>query len=77
MKKTVILLSIAGALAVASCNTKSCRCYEFNNGRWTGPFTYSAYQGTPCGNLNSTTTLCNEMEDPVLDPDDIAIGKKK
>jgi len=77
MKKFAILLLIAGAFAMTSCNTKSCRCYEYTNGRWTGPFTYGAVAGTPCGNLNTTNTLCNEMEDPILDPDDIAVGKKK
>lgn len=77
MKKIAILLLIAGAFAMASCNTKSCRCYELNNGRWTGPFTYSTYAGTACGTLNNSTTLCNEMEEPILNPDDIAVGKKK
>lgn len=62
---------------MASCNTKSCRCYELKNGRWTGPFTYSAYEGTPCGRLNTTTTFCNELEEPILDPDDIAVGKRR
>ncbi len=77
MKKIAILLLVAGAFAMTSCDTKSCRCYEYNNVRWTGPFTYSTYSGNPCESLNTSTTVCNEMDDPILDPDDIAVGKKK
>ncbi len=77
MKKLAFLLLIAGTFAMASCNTKSCRCYERHSDRWTGPVTYSTYVGTPCGDLNTPTVLCNEMEDHILNPDDIAVGKKK
>jgi len=76
MKKLAVLILIAGAFAMTSCTTKSCRCYEYTNGRWTGPYTYSTYAGNSCGSLNTPTTLCNEMDDPILDPDDIANGKK-
>lgn len=65
------------ALLFASCDTKECRCYSFSGTRWTGPSTSSALAGTPCADLNTTTTLCNEMDDPILDPSDIAVGKKK
>lgn len=77
MKKIALLILVAGTCMLASCSTKSCRCYEYVSGRWTGPITYSAMAGTPCGNLNTPTTYCNEMDDPILDPSDIANGKKK
>ena len=47
----------------ASCDTKQCRCYE--------------YVGNRCDDLNTKTYFCNEMDDPILDPSDIAVGKKK
>lgn len=76
MKKILILVLVAGAGLLTSCDTKSCRCYEYVNGRWTGPSTTITLAGTACGDLNSGTTYCNEEDDPIIDPDDIAIGKK-
>jgi len=76
MKKIALMILVAGTLLLASCDTKSCRCYEHINGYWTGPVTYNAMAGTPCGDLNTPTTFCNEMDDPIIDPRDIADGKK-
>lgn len=77
MKKIVFLILAVGTLGLTSCNTKSCRCYEYVGSRWTGPVTTSALAGTPCGNLNNPSLYCNEMDDPIIDPSDIANGKKK
>lgn len=72
-----MLLAVAGVMALASCDTKECRCYNYQNNRWTGPFTYGTAVGTPCRELNNPNRYCNEMDDPIIDPNDIAIGKKK
>lgn len=64
-------------LALASCDTKDCRCYDYQGNRWVGPHTTVTTAGTPCSSLNSPTHYCNEMDDPIINPDDIAIGKKK
>lgn len=77
MKKLAFFIIGAALCTLASCDTKSCRCYEYSGGRWTGPRTYTTQYGTACGALNTSTTYCNEMDDPILDPNDIAIGKKK
>lgn len=76
MKLRPTLLIVLGAIAMASCNTKDCRCYELVGSHWTGPATTLANAGTPCSSLNSSTRKCNEMEDPILDSGDIAVGKK-
>lgn len=75
MKIRLAILALT-AMAMASCNTKDCRCYELVGNHWTGPQTTLADAGTPCASLNSNTRKCNEMEDPILDPGDIAVGKK-
>lgn len=79
MKKIAILLIIAGVTTLASCTftTKNCRCYEYIGSRWTGPRTTTASAGTPCSSLNTKTYQCNEMDDPILDPNDIAEDFKK
>lgn len=77
MKKTLIALAALCLLGLASCNSKNCRCYEFVNGRWTGPHTTLAADGTRCNTLNTRERLCNEMEDPILNPDDIGVDYKK
>lgn len=76
MKTKLTLLLFAGALAFASCTTKDCRCYEMTGSGWTGPHTTATIAGTPCADLNSPTRYCNEMSDPYIDPNDIAVGKK-
>lgn len=77
MKKFIIALVILSALGLSSCNTKDCRCYELVGGRWTGPRTNITSAGTPCSSLNNRTVVCNEMEDPILNPDDIGVDSKR
>ncbi len=74
MKKMSFLLIVAGIMMLASCTfaTKNCRCYEYLGSRWTGPHIATTAEGTPCNRLNSTTYQCNEMLDPIIDPNDIA-----
>ena len=76
MKKILFLIAL-GSIALAACSSKQCRCYDYTGNRWTGPNTTAAVAGTPCADLNTSTRKCNEMDDPILDPNDIAVGKKK
>lgn len=77
MKKITIILALFGAVCLSSCNVKECRCYQFVGDRWTGPNANYTSPENKCAALNNQTTLCNEMDDPILNPDDIAVGKKK
>lgn len=77
MKKILTCMALVAFLALASCGSKDCRCYEFVNGRWTGPHTTLTADGTPCSSLNSVSMLCNEMDDPILNPGDIGVDTKK
>ena len=77
MKLKFTLLLALGALALASCDSKSCRCYELINTQWTGPNTSYVAAGTRCSDLNSRTRLCNEMDEPIIDPHDIGVDTKK
>lgn len=77
MKKIILPLAATCLLALASCDGKSCRCYEMVGGRWTGPSTTVTAAGTRCNDLNSAYRKCNEMDDPILDPDDIGVDTKK
>lgn len=77
MKFKLILLFALGALALASCDSKSCRCYELVNAHWTGPNTTVTTAGTRCSALNNSYRVCNEMDDPILNPDDIGVDTKK
>lgn len=77
MKKFGILMAAIGLLSLCSCNVKECRCYHFDGNRWNGPNASYTSPDTKCSSLNNNSTLCNEMDDPILNPDDIAIGKKR
>lgn len=82
MKKISIKMGLASVallatVLLASCNMKQCRCYEYVGNRWTGPVTTDTYSGNRCETLNTNSYLCNEMDDPILNPDDIAVGKKR
>ena len=77
MKLKLTLLLALGALALASCDSKSCRCYELVNAHWTGPSTTVTAAGTRCASLNNSYRVCNEMEDPIIDPSDIGVDTKK
>ncbi|MBO4600596.1 MAG: hypothetical protein J5641_07640 [Bacteroidales bacterium] len=77
MKLRHTLIIALGALALASCDGKSCRCYELVGSHWTGPNTTYAESGIRCAELNNRTRYCNEMDDPILDPNDIATDTKK
>ena len=77
MKKTLApLLLVSGILLLASCDTKECRCYELSGTRWTGPSTTMTTAGTRCADLNDRTRKCNEMDEPILNPDDIGVDEK-
>jgi len=82
MKHSKLLFAAAAAaLLLSSCdmvlNTKNCRCYELTDGRWTGPTTEVASPSRQCSSFNTASLLCNEMDEPILDPSEIAVGKKK
>lgn len=77
MKKYIIALAALALFSLSSCDTKDCRCYQLVGGRWTGPHTTVATAGTPCNSLNSRTEVCNEMDDPILDPSDIGVDNKR
>ena len=76
MKKTIPALAAIAMLTLASCDTKECRCYEYTGTRWVRTTT-STLAGTACNSLNTDTYKCDEMSDPVIDPNDIASKKKK
>lgn len=84
MKKSLTLLLLLGTLAMVSCNpavvsysAKECRCYELANSHWTGPHTRITSSANRCSDLNSRTRLCNEMDEPIIDPNDIGVDEKK
>ena len=77
MKKLLLSLAALSLLGLASCDSKSCRCYELVGNRWTGPSTTSTMAGTRCNELNTSYRMCNEMDDPILNPDDIGVDNKK
>ena len=77
LKLKLILILVLGATALASCDGKSCRCYELVGNRWTGPNTTVTAAGTRCNQLNNSYRVCNEMDDPILDPSDIGVDTKK
>ena len=77
MKKLLILALGTIALTLSSCDSKSCRCYELVNAHWTGPNTSYVAAGTRCSDLNNSYRKCNEMDDPILDPEDIGVDTKK
>ncbi|MBQ9863883.1 MAG: hypothetical protein IJM33_00930 [Bacteroidales bacterium] len=78
MKKTLVTLLLAlTSLSLASCGSKDCRCYELSGSHWTGPHTTMTAAGTRCADLNSRTLKCNEMEEPIINPDDIGVDNKK
>lgn len=77
MKKILLPILAVAAVLLVSCDTKECRCYTLSGNRWVGPTTTYTVAGTPCASLNTGTDQCNEMDDPIIDPDDIAVGKKK
>lgn len=78
MKKTLApLLLVLGVLALTSCDSKDCRCYELSGSHWTGPYTTVTTAGTRCADLNNRTRKCNEMDEPILNPDDIGVDTKK
>ena len=55
-------------LAMASCDTKECRCYETSGSRVIKVYT-STLAGSPCSDLNiPSSRRCDEMSDPDLDP---------
>ncbi len=78
MMKNILILTLGVlALTLTSCDSKSCRCYELVNAHWTGPNTTLAAAGTRCATLNNSYRVCNEMEEPILDPRDIGVDTKK
>ena len=77
MKKIFLAIAALSLLGLASCDGKSCRCYDLVGSRWTGPSTTSTLAGTRCSELNTTRRVCNEMDDPILNPDDIGVDTKK
>lgn len=78
MKKILAsLLLVLVTMALASCDSKDCRCYELSGSHWTGPHTTMTSAGTRCADLNSRTLKCNEMDEPIINPDDIGVDNKK
>ena len=77
MKKLLLSLAALSLLGLVSCGTKNCRCYDYVGGRWTDPHTVVTAPGTPCNSLNNRTEACNEMDDPIIDPNDIGQDTKK
>ena len=76
MKKVVLSLAAVALLTLASCDTKECRCYEYTGTRWIRANT-TTIAGTPCSDLNTSTYKCDEMSDPIIDPNDIGEDTKK
>jgi len=62
---------------VQSCSVKQCRCYNKTNGTWTGPVTTAVLDNTDCKSYNTDTRICNEYDDPIVDPGSIATDSKK
>lgn len=76
MQKLKLLLPLVCLLALSSCNMKECRCYQFVGDHWVGPNAAYTNPSYSCTSLNTSNTFCNEMDDPILNPNDIAVGKK-
>ena len=76
MKKVILTLAALGLLTLSSCDTKECRCYEYNGTRWIRSNT-STFASSRCSDLNTSTYKCDEMTDPVIDPNDIGEDTKK
>lgn len=76
MKKVTLTLSAMALLTLASCDTKQCRCYEYNGVRWVKEYT-STIAGVSCQDLNTSTYQCDEITDPEIDPSDIGEDTKK
>lgn len=76
MKKIILILAVVGSVALASCDTKQCRCYEYNGTRWVRTDTY-ILADRACRTMNTNTYQCDEMSDPVIDPNDIGEDYKK
>lgn len=82
MKKTTLLLIAAGVLSLTSCinstsyRTKECRCYDLVGSHWNGPSSRMTYYDSPCASLNNSRRVCNEYDDPIIDPNDIGVDFK-
>lgn len=82
MKKIIVLMLVVGALALAACTnatayrTKECRCYDLVRDHWVGPSAKLTYYDSPCSSLNNSRRVCNEYDDPIIDPNDIGVDYK-
>lgn len=82
MKKALLLTALAlTALLMASCDTKSCKCYVYDG--VSTPYMETDYvsEGTPCSSLsyNRGTQYreCLEYNEPDIDPNEIGQEYKK
>ena len=82
MKKLVIpTIAIIMLAIMASCNTKSCKCYIYDGVNSPERVIEYVDESSPCSTLDYTRTpryrMCTEYNEPVINPDDIGQEYKK
>ena len=82
-KRMFLLLAAVGVFSIlASCinstsyRTKECRCYELVGKHGDGPTSRMTYYDSPCASLNNSRRVCNEYDDPIINPGDIGVDYK-
>ena len=76
MKKVFFLMAVFAIAILASCETKTCICYESVGGTWTKNETY-ADAAERCANLSTTTRKCVESYEEDIDPSAIGSDYKR
>ncbi|MCR5064544.1 MAG: hypothetical protein K6A67_02135 [Bacteroidales bacterium] len=82
MKKLVIpTIAIIMLAIMASCNTKSCKCYIYDGVNRPERVIEYVDESSPCSSLDYTRTpryrMCTEYNEPDINPDDIGQEYKK
>lgn len=76
MKKSLYIAAATVTMLLASCETKTCVCYEQVSGRWVKSETV-ANSDERCANLSTNIRRCVESYDEDIDPEQIAVDNKR
>jgi hypothetical protein len=78
---TALIIAIAMIAVLASCDTKSCKCYIYDGNNPAQRVTEYIDDGTPCGTLDYTRgkryRICTEYNEQDIDPSQIGQEYKK